>query len=395
MPAMASDERGPERELERVLRRFKQLQDNSSLALIELDMRGEIVGWNRQAEAVFGWGEAEILGRHFEVIVPAEARPHVEAIFRALATGEVRHSRNINVRKDGRRIVCQWYNAVLRDDDGSVYLIYCEVRDVTAEEELRRQQQLMLALAERSPLGIFARSPTGEYLYSNREYARTLGREPNDLIGKTDAELRPPELAEAARLHDAEVLAADGPLDCEYDDATHERSLVTSKFALRGDDGFAAVCGIVRDVTEPRRAERERAALQQQVIEAQREALAEVSTPLIPVAEGVLVMPLIGKIDPTRADRILEVLLAGVAEQRSRAVILDITGVRSVDTPVADALLRAARAVRLLGADTILTGIGPDVARTLVDLGVDLGGLVAFGSLHSGVRHVLAQHARG
>lgn len=393
---MASDTDDPRRELERVRRRNKQLKDSSSLALIELDMQGRIVGWNRQAEVVFGWEELEIHGQHFEVIVPAETRPHVDTIFYALASGEIRHSRNANVRKDGRQIICQWYNAVVRDDDGLVYLVYCEVRDVTADEELRRQQQLMLALADRSPLGIFAKLPAGVYLYSNREYARILGREPVDLMGKTDAELLPPGHAEVIRRHDAEVIAADGPLYREDIGVGpgRDRTLLTLKFPLRGDGELVAVCGIINDVTETRRAERERAALQQEVIDAQRQTLAEVSTPLIPVAEGVLVMPLIGAIDSARADRILQVLLAGVAGQQARAVILDITGVRAIDTLVADVLLRAARAVRLLGAEAILTGIGPDVARTLVDLGVDLGGLVTLGSLRDGVGHALARRTQ-
>jgi rsbT co-antagonist protein RsbR len=387
-----ADDSEVRRELERVLRRNKQLRDSSSLALIELDPAGAIVSWNRQAEAVFGWSEPEIVGRHWAALVPESARAHVDAVLRALVDGEVRHSRHTNRHKDGRAIVCQWHNAVLRGEDGAVDLINCEVRDVTAEEALRKQQRLMQALASHSPVGIFAKSPAGDYLYANPEFARSVDRPPEAIVGRDDFFLFEPAIAEDIQRHDAAVLAEGGPLLRE--DAgvgpDADRIYSTLKFPLRGDDGeVVAICGIINDLTEVRRSERERAALQQRVIASQQQALAEMSTPLIPVAHGVLVMPLIGKVDPDRAERIMEVLLAGVAAQRARAVILDITGVRAIDTTVADSLLRAARSVELLGAEAILTGVGPTIAQTLVGLGVDLRGLVTLGDLHSGVRHAM------
>lgn len=382
-----------ERELARVQRRNKQLKDSSSLALIELDMEGKIAAWNRQAELVFGWTEAEALGRHFVLIVPEPARPHVDVIFQALASGEVRHSRNLNVRKDGQLIVCQWYNAVLRDEDHVVQLIYCEVRDVTEEEELRQRQQLMQALADRSPLAIFAKDPEGRYLYVNDEFTRPLGRSPADVIGQDDRTVFGAELGAQRRQDDAAVLAADGPLTRASRGlgAASECHYWSLGFPLRDATGNAtAICGIVSDITPLKRAEEERAALQQQMIESQRQALIELSTPLIPVAEGVLVMPLIGAVDRARAELIMETLLAGIVEQRARTVILDITGVPAIDAQVAEALLRLARASRLLGAETVLTGISPAVAQTLVQLGVDLGDYVTRGDLRRGIAHALS-----
>lgn len=380
------------RELERVRRRNKQLKDSSSLALVELDMTGKIAGWNNQAEHVFGWTEEEALGRHFELIVPEPARPHVDVIFRALASGQVRHSRNLNVRKDGRSITCQWYNAVLRDDDGVVYLVYCEVRDVTEEEELRRRQQLMQVLSDRSPLGIFAKDPDGRYLYANEEFARSVGRSPAEIVGLDDFALFARDIAEDLIRHDHQVIAADATLTREDSGVgpDADRTYWSIKFPLHAaDGGLLALCGIVNDITPLRQAERERVDLQQQVIDTQRAALAELSTPLLPVADGVLVMPLIGAVDSTRAEMIMEALLAGVSAQRAHTVILDITGVREIDTWVASALLRAAASIKLLGAGTILTGVGPAVAQTLVHLGVDLGDLDTRGSLRAGIAAAL------
>jgi rsbT co-antagonist protein RsbR len=152
-----------------------------------------------------------------------------------------------------------------------------------------------------------------------------------------------------------------------------------------------ALATVTRNLTEQKQAEAERAILQQQVIEAQKAALRELSTPLMPLANGVLAMPLIGTIDSQRAQQVIETLLEGVAEHSANVAILDITGVQVIDTQVANALISAARAVRLLGAQVILTGIQPRIAQTLVHLGIDLSDIVTRSSLQSGIAYALEQ----
>ena len=107
----------------------------------------------------------------------------------------------------------------------------------------------------------------------------------------------------------------------------------------------------------------------------QEEALRELSTPLIPISDRLVVMPLIGAINSRRAQQVMEALLHGLAQRSVDRVILDITGVLVVDTQVANALVSAAQAVQLLGATVILTGIRPEVAQTLVGLGIQLRGI--------------------
>ncbi len=157
-------------------------------------------------------------------------------------------------------------------------------------------------------------------------------------------------------------------------------------------DEYGNVVGaanFIRDVTDQQRIEQERVALQQQVIEAQRSALRELSTPLIPIAENVVIMPLIGTIDSARAQQVMETLLEGVATHQATLALIDITGVSTVDTQVAQALVRAARAVRLLGARVMLTGIQPQIAQTIVHLGVDLSDIDTRSSLQAGVAAAL------
>ena len=116
---------------------------------------------------------------------------------------------------------------------------------------------------------------------------------------------------------------------------------------------------------------------------------------MIPLSERVLVMPLIGSIDRVRAQRILEVLLNGITEKRARMVILDVTGLPRLDSENANLLVRAARAVRLLGAEMIITGIGPDLARSLVELRIDFGALVMRSELRAGIEYALQRSANG
>ena len=147
------------------------------------------------------------------------------------------------------------------------------------------------------------------------------------------------------------------------------------------------VRGVTVDITARKEKDEAQAELllQREIIRAQEASLAQLSAPLLPISDDVLVMPLIGDIDDTRAARMLDSLLQGLAAIHARVVIIDITGVPEVDADVADALVRAARAVRLLGVAVILTGIRPEVARTLVALGQDLEGIATHGTLQRGV----------
>jgi rsbT co-antagonist protein RsbR len=154
-------------------------------------------------------------------------------------------------------------------------------------------------------------------------------------------------------------------------------------FLIRDDNQQLAF--IIQDISEQKRAEAERADLQNQVIEAQRATLRELSAPIIPVAKSIIVMPLIGSIDTQRAREITRSLLAGVTNHQAKVVIIDITGVPVVDSGVAEHLNRAIQAVRLKGARTIITGVSNAIAETIVNLGIDWRGLDALRDLETGL----------
>jgi PAS domain S-box-containing protein len=165
--------------------------------------------------------------------------------------------------------------------------------------------------------------------------------------------------------------------------------VVFSASRLRSPNG--AVLGIVciaKDVTERRQAERDlRAQLEQ--ITSQEEMIRALFTPIIRVWERVLVLPIIGDLDPRRVDEIMHDLLHAVVDSRSAFVVLDLTGVQAVDGETAHHLIRINHTVRLLGTECLLSGISPSVAQSILAQDVDLRDLVSFSTLHAALAHAL------
>lgn len=125
------------------------------------------------------------------------------------------------------------------------------------------------------------------------------------------------------------------------------------------------------------------------IVSLQHLALQELSAPLIPVMESITIMPLVGTIDTERAKLIMENLLEGVMKHNSEVVLIDITGVPVVDTMVAHHIIQAADAVRLIGGVCILVGIRPEIAQTIVNLGIDLKNYPTKSSLKKGFKAAL------
>ncbi|NTV62056.1 MAG: PAS domain S-box protein [Oscillochloris sp.] len=226
----------------------------------------------------------------------------------------------------------------------------------------------------------------------NRAASRMFGRSADDLVhsavntlfvDSTQAEQIAARVAREGAVRRIEVA-------CYGAEATIPVSIAASAL----EDAFGDLHGIVyilRDISERKQAEAalRQSIAQEETIRAQAAMLAELSTPLIPISEEVVVMPLIGALDTRRTQQVTEALLEGITSTSASVAILDITGVPVVDTQVANGLIRAAQAVRLLGTQVILTGIRPEVAQTLVGLGVDLRGMITHSTLQSGIAAVL------
>ncbi|PYU36650.1 MAG: anti-anti-sigma factor [Acidobacteria bacterium] len=123
----------------------------------------------------------------------------------------------------------------------------------------------------------------------------------------------------------------------------------------------------------------------ERVIREQQEAIRVLSTPVLQVRERLLILPIIGVMDPQRARQLTEQLLRGIRTNRAKVVVIDITGVPVMDASVANHLVQTVEAARLLGAIVIITGLSPEIAQTLVMMGVDLGKMNTVGDLQGGI----------
>jgi rsbT co-antagonist protein RsbR len=123
----------------------------------------------------------------------------------------------------------------------------------------------------------------------------------------------------------------------------------------------------------------------ERVIRQQQEAIRELSTPVLQVRERLLILPIIGVIDSQRARQLTEQLLRGIRNNRAKVVVVDITGVPTIDSTVANHLVQTVEASRLMGASVIITGLSSEIAQTLVTIGVDLSKMNAVGDLQGGI----------
>ncbi|MFJ8031429.1 MULTISPECIES: STAS domain-containing protein [unclassified Streptomyces] len=128
-----------------------------------------------------------------------------------------------------------------------------------------------------------------------------------------------------------------------------------------------------------------------ELIERQRQQLLEVATPVIQLWEGTVAVPLIGTLDSARSQVVMESLLEAIVDQRARYAILDITGVPTVDSLVAQHLMKTVAAARLMGAECIVSGIRPAIAQTIVQLGIDLGSVLTRASLADALAYALGR----
>jgi rsbT co-antagonist protein RsbR len=305
-----------------------------------------------------------------------------------------------------------------------------------SEEKLAQQQQLMRVMIDHIPGSIFVKDAQSRFLVANQLLFNQMNlKSEAEILGKTDFDFHPREFAEQYFADEQALIARGEPLvnheERVFDQALGEvRWVSTSKIPVRGTNGdITSIVGINYDITERkvaemairdtnemleqrvtertaelsqtheqlqremqerREREAENALLQQQIIDAQRLAIQELSTPIIPIVDEVIVMPIVGTVDTHRATDITRALLAGISQYRAKVVILDITGVAIVDTGVANYLNKTIQAARLKGARTIVTGISDAVAETVVDLGIEWHKFETLSNLQVGLRRALA-----
>lgn len=352
---------------------------------------------NPMWERVLGYTRAELCGAPFIAFVHPDDQATTIAESQKLADQDVETIafENRYRCKDGAYRWLRWSASVDREHD----LIYAIARDVTEQ----REAATALQASEARFREITQNIPGAVFQFTVRDGVGTMdfiSERIQEIAGVSAAEVMQDVTAFNARIHPEDRDAYTASVATAIEQLTpwmfEGRNLFpdgsirwwqATSTPQRNDRDEIIFNGVVLDITDRKQAEEaiRQSQIQQEIILAQQATLEELSTPLIPISDTVMVMPLIGSMDSRRAQQVLDTLLHGVATARIETAIIDITGVSIVDTQVANALIRAAQAVKLLGAQVMLTGIRPEVAQTLVGLGVDLSMIITRSSLQSGI----------
>jgi PAS domain S-box-containing protein len=373
------------------LRIFKTLADHALDGVSIAGTDSIIYYANPAIRAMTGFGDRTIGSRTLDFL-DEETRLRLVAEVRPALLGKGRWEGTLRLcRPDGTAWMAQGTILALRDEHGMPIAYAVIYRDVTEtlqrEKALRESEARHRALLEAIPDLMFLITTDEVFVDYKAESDAQLYAPPEVFLGRKLQDVLPPDFLAQTRMAMAELSRTKKLQLMEY-------SLVVGE-SKQDYEGRLVACGdnhvllITRNITARKQAEQDRLALHAQMLEAKEATLRELATPVIPIADGVIAMPLIGAIDPVRAEQILEALLHGIASQNVNIAILDITGVKLVDAEVARALLQTAQAARLLGAEVVLTGIRPHVARTLVELGADMGGIVTRSTLKSGITYAL------
>lgn len=371
--------------------RLRYLTEAASETVILHDGR-VTVQVNRAMTETFGYEASEALGLSVTSLFGHDSRGDVEE---RLRSRDRQTFAAIASRKDGSTFPIEARTTYFSSDGGELWGL--ALSDVTArtraEEELRDGEERFRIISGVSSDGVVL-TDRGTIIYVNPAICNLLGYTQEEMLGMSPLGFTAPEYVEITKRN--MMANNEEPYETAVrrkDGATFPVLIVGKRVPLGGREVRGTT---IRDLTAQRRAEEtlRQSVQQQEQIRAQASRLAELSTPVIPIRDDILVLPLIGSIDSARAQLVMEAMLEGVARTRAHTAIIDVTGVTGIDTHVADALLNVARAVRLLGAEVIVTGIRPDVARTLVVLGADLSSLVSEGTLQSGIAHAMTRSAR-
>lgn len=365
---------------------------------------------SRQIERILGYTREEWTANPMlwaEIIHPDD-RDLLRHRMRQLAQEGGRAPEHRFLTKDGREVWVEPQLQPVRDAAGAPIGRRVFALDVTerqqAQKELDNLVQRLDGLISSFPGAVWEAAGGTPRQIVNLKYVSPYvttfsGYFPEDFVDHPEIwqTIIPPD--DLARItEEIEVVCESGGGTLNYRWITKDGRVIwvdSSIRILRDEEGApVGACGVTMDVTERKLLAETEARFKDEVIKAQAATLAELGTPIIPISSEILVMPLVGAIDNQRSARVIETLLHGIVRSRARVAILDITGVTTVDTHTADALIRAARAVRLLGAEVLLTGMRPEIAHTLITLDVDLTGIITRGTLEAGIRY--ASHgARG
>ncbi len=368
----------------------------------------------RRTDEVVGFRDEEI----FSELWAEEARIREDHV---LESGEIYsgHDVVVAISEERRTVTLQIKRSSTISDKGPMLVI--SGRDVTEQrlhaQGVEMEKELFRQVIDTDPNLIFVKDRYGNFVLVNEAVSKAFGMPIDALVNKSNRKVHDHEdELENFEEVDREVIRTMREMVVEEPFTIadgKQRWYRTIKRPLLRADGEVQILGISTDITAVRESNEAQArallALEQKAVEAEKAAeakaqLAEeldqrlsiieeqnreilsLSVPMLDVGGSVLGVPVIGTMTAARAGEMMEKLLHAIVERRTRHVIIDLTGLESVDTGAADQLMRVVRAVGLLGAKTVVTGISPLVAQTIIGLGVDLSQISTMRTLREAIK---------
>jgi len=387
------------KEIERLRREneeYKKLIEEMSegFAFLEEDLSFSFS--NPACDSIFGVTEGGLMGRNLVDFLSPESTKDVRKKIKVKKKDKKNvFETAIKTGDDKRRYLLIRSNPHFEEKNkfvGSFVFFYDITKRVRMEEELIFEKGLLSSLLNTIPDLIYFKDKESRFIKVSKSKADQVGRSIEEVVGSTDFDYFTEEHARPAYEDEQEIIKKGNPIEGKIEKETHPDGRVTwvstTKIPRYDDKGnIIGILGISRDITEKRLWELQR----EEKMAAQKEELIELSTPVIDVWEGVITVPILGSLDSERASRVSEHLLTQIVEKRAGVAIIDISGISAVDSAVADRLIRTAKAVRLVGAEAILTGVGVEIAQTIADLGIDMGGLKTMSTLKDGLKYVISR----
>jgi rsbT co-antagonist protein RsbR len=376
---------------------YKKLIEEMSEGFADLEADLTFSFSNPACDSAFGVSEGKLMGRKLQDFLSPES---FKLVKKNIRTKEKKKKSvfEIVVKAEDDKIRHLLTRANPRFDEkgkfvGLFVFFYDITKRVKLEEDLVFERGLLTSLLNTIPDHIYFKDEKSRFVKVSKSLAEQFDSKGTDeLMGKTDFDFFTEEHARPAFEDEQEIIRTGKPIEGKVEKETYPDGRIawvsTTKVPRYNEKGnIIGITGISRDVTEKKLWEEER----EKKLEAQREELIELSTPVIDVWESVLTVPILGSLDSERASRVSEALLSQIVEEKASVAIIDISGISAVDSAVADRLIRTAKAVRLVGAEAILTGVGVEIAQTIADLGIDMGGLKTMSTLKDGLRYVISR----
>lgn len=360
-----------------LLAAFPDVIDYTHDIVMLVTLEGAILSWNPSAERQYGWKREEALGKNVDELLRTHFPiPRDKIKSQLLATGRW-EGELVHVCRDGLPLTVQsrW---VLRKELDPPRAVILEVNADIAER--KRIERRLRRVYESEMIGIAFLRIDGAVTEANDYFLNLIGYSREEL----DAGKVPWQDITPSKYREADARAI------EQVQATGIAPAREKEFVRKDGTRVPVLIGITSLEGAPREAVAcvvdlsERKHMADELRQAHEKARS-LSTPVLQVHNGLLIAPMIGVMDTDRARQLTAQLLEGIRANRARVVVLDVTGVPVIDEVVANYLVQAVQAARLLGTDVILTGISREIAHTLVTLGADVSQLTVMGDLQSGI----------